>query len=626
MCHTPLEYKHKILNCFFIVVEGDYMKDTEQKQLDKEIDKLYKQLNPIHGGRKEDYLGVYYIQRKWGLSVEDAAKQVTFGGNDFGVDGFHFDEKRKTFIIYQFKYTADYKQFKGTYKRLIDEGMKLIFESPNQKNYNSIITVLNNTLTTNRPIIKQLAFHFVFLGDCEKAENSKVLVALQENLEGKKYLIDQRFNCSVPFSIQYISTENIGTQDDKGESSIGFNEGKIYDAPKTHEYELDVSDSIHYTGDHNESMTVCFLKLTQLYNILYDMGNRLFDRNIRYGLGGTKSANRAIKESLKSVMELKQSPKDFLFNHNGITISATDVVDLNDDKIKIVEPRILNGAQTLSTYKEFRDNNFDNDSYKKNLSKLDEINVLCKIIHSDFSEFIVNVTINNNRQNPVEPWALHANDLIQLHLVEIFQGLDIFYERQEKAYKNLGWKERGEKGITDNKVIEIVKLAQTFMAAEGRIHLVSNRRNIFENKKYYDSIFCEDRLKADFRLIVLCYKIQKNLNAYKKTIIAKGPVKFSSIDKAGNLLWSLLCQGILNEFDEDIADNFGSNMTITDVFKDYFKHLASSKCRELLSDLLTEKADDIKNEKYGFLKTETSFKFCMQKANEKYGWNIKPLK
>ena len=41
------------------------------------------------------------------------------------------------------------------------------------------------------------------------------------------------------------------------------------------------------------------------------------------------------------------------------------------------------------------------------------------------------VTINNNRQNPVEPWNLHANDDIQLELqslsslIEQLEGCEI---------------------------------------------------------------------------------------------------------------------------------------------------------------------------------------------------------
>jgi hypothetical protein len=167
------------------------------------------------------------------------------------------------------------------------------------------------------------------------------------------------------------------------------------------------------------------------------------------------------------------------------------------------------------------------------------------------------------------------------------------------------------------------------MASDRRIHLVSNRREIFENKNYYDSIFNEQRLKEDFRLIVICYKIQKNLNLYRDSILNKGYNKYGPIGKVRNLLWALLCQVIMNKKDEDAAhyaSEFGSNMTINNEFKDYFRHLASTKCRDLLSDLLEKYVDDIKNEKYGFLNIEASFAFCMEKANEKFKWLRKYIK
>jgi hypothetical protein len=78
---------------------------------------------------------------------------------------------------------------------------------------------------------------------------------------------------------------------------------------------------------------------------------------------------------------------------------------------------------------------------------------LYKIIHSDNPNFIVDVKVNNNCQNPVESWALYTNDIIQSKFADKIEDLDIFYERQENAFENLGWNERGEKGITDDKEI-----------------------------------------------------------------------------------------------------------------------------------------------------------------------------
>jgi hypothetical protein len=61
------------------------------------------------------------------------------------------------------------------------------------------------------------------------------------------------------------------------------------------------------------------------------------------------------------------------------------------------------------------------------------------------------VTVNNNRQNPVEPWNLRANDLIQLELQDKFRAdLQMYYERQENAFDQLSADDLSEYGITED--------------------------------------------------------------------------------------------------------------------------------------------------------------------------------
>ncbi len=84
--------------------------------------------------------------------------------------------------------------------------------------------------------------------------------------------------------------------------------------------------------------------------------------------------------------------------------------------------------------------------------------------HRCRAEFITTVTINNNRQNPVEPWSLHANDMIQLELQDKFRDeLGIFYQRQERAFENLTDEDLEDQGIREYKAIELPRLARLFL-------------------------------------------------------------------------------------------------------------------------------------------------------------------
>src|SRR5262249_32847422 len=134
------------------------------------------------------------LEREHDVPREKAVNQVTFGGHDYGIDGFHFDKQRKNLYLFQFKYSESHGQFKGSLQRLIDGGVERIFVAPNKDDAkNQLLMQLRSSLIENRALIDQVCFRFVFIGDPEEAERSPVLDKLREDLENKKYLIDQFF-------------------------------------------------------------------------------------------------------------------------------------------------------------------------------------------------------------------------------------------------------------------------------------------------------------------------------------------------------------------------------------------------------------------------------------------------
>ena len=87
---------------------------------------------------------------------------------------------------------------------------------------------------------------------------------------------------------------------------------------------------------------------------------------------------------------------------------------------------------------------------------------------------MLEVAINNNRQNPVKPWNLHANDMIQLELQDkLREDLGLYYERQEQAFSNLTPEDLEEMEIQEGKALELLKLAQTFLASDGELDRMS---------------------------------------------------------------------------------------------------------------------------------------------------------
>ena len=482
---------------------------------DKLIDQAFSDLKATCGGVRNDYFGLLYLEQEFRLPREQAVNQIAFGGNDYGADGFYFDRERRNFYLFQFKYTESHTQFKGSFQRLIDAGMERIFGAQGQDAHlNDLLLQIRSCLLENQAIIDKVYLHFVFLGDPTEAERSQVLDKLREDLENKKYLIDHYFNRAVTMVIEFRSAQT-------------HKAGPISHQRTTRTYSVELSESLTSKGPNGEHLLMGFVKLTDLHAMYRDMGARFFERNIRSALPEAEAVNRALSRAYKQILlDVADDPSVFVFNHNGVSFAAEKIEEMNG-KYKVTEPRLLNGAQTITTFARFLEKNTDNPALKENRSILNQIRVICKIITEASPEFITSVTINNNRQNPVEPWNLHANDMIQLELQDKFRDdLRIYYGRQEKAFESLSDEDLEDIGITEIKPIELLKLAQTFLVVDGEIDKTSWMRRVFEDDRIYDSVFNHSRLRADSRKILLCYKVQFRLRRLMNDILEKGPSKY----------------------------------------------------------------------------------------------------
>jgi len=302
------------------------------------IDQVFSDLKSECGGVRNDYFGLIYLEDEYDVPRERAVNQIAFGGNDYGLDGFHFDRERKNLYLFQFKYSDSHAQFKQSLQRLIDIGMERIFVAPHEDEHvNPVIHQLRSCMVDNRALIDQVCVRFVFTGDPEEAERSQVLDKLREDLENKKYLIDKFFReRSVSLVVEFRSATG--------------RVGRVIDEHVTRIYPLPMTHILKQIGPNGETMHIGFIRLVDLDSMFCDIGNRFFERNIRYGLGESETVNRAISRALRQiVLDDKETPDIFAFNHNGITLFAENLEHI-DGKYHITAPRLLNGAQTVTTW------------------------------------------------------------------------------------------------------------------------------------------------------------------------------------------------------------------------------------------------------------------------------------
>lgn len=588
------------------------------KITDQAIDQAYSDLKGTCKGVRNDYFGLVYLESEFKIPRDEAVNLVAFGGNDYGVDGFYFDRERKNFYLFQFKYSESYNLFKSSFQRLTDSGMERIFGGQTQDaQKNDLLEQIHSSLLENQAIIDKVYIHFVFMGDPVDAENSSVLDKLREDLENKRHLLDQHFGKQVTLVIEFRSGKAKKT-------------GAVSHQRKSRTYPVELADCLSSAGPDGQHMLIGFVRLIDLHGMYLDMRQRFFERNIRSALPEAGAVNRALERACRRiVIDGKDEPSVFVFDHNGVTFAAEKVEKL-DGIYRVTEPRLLNGAQTITTLARFIEKNDDNPLFKENRHRLENMRVICKIITEATDDFVVRVTVNNNRQNPVEPWNLRANDMIQLELQDKFRDdLQIYYERQEEAFENLGEEALDDIGISARKPIELLKLTQTFLVVDGEIDKTSWMRRVFEDDRIYDQVFNQNRLRADSRKVLLCYKVQFKLRRLMDDILDKGPNKYGYLNKARPLLWALICQGLLNDKDlEKYAEDYGQDMTMPADFTQYLSWLATARCRQLVSDLTgsKENVEKIAEGKFSFLKTNAAYKQCMSFAYKRWKWVEKGFK
>ncbi|MCZ8157213.1 MAG: AIPR family protein [Leptospira sp.] len=569
------------------------------------------------GGKKDDYFALDYLIKKFEKPIAEMVHNVSFGNKDYGFDAFYCDPNRKNFYLYKFNWTENHDVFKESMDQIKNEGLGQIFESANHKDAkkNGFLNRIISELEENKNVIENIYLHFVFKGDVESAENSKGLQNRKEEIELKEHILKEYFQKSnLRFFIEYIS--------DRRSASKPI---------QTKSFEIKLSDTIQHElrsqteGDHK--MYCGFVALTDIHKMYKALQFKFFDRNIRAGLSENNSPNQKIRESLKNICIKKTNPPEYFgFLHNGITLVA-EKIELSEKTMMLYSPRLLNGAQTISSFDTFLEANQNHKSFDKNT--LSKIKILAKIIESDIAaDFVNHVTIANNQQNPVEPWHLRANDTIQCDIQDKFEKeLQIFYSRQENSFSSIDVSELEELGLDTSRDIGIKDVAKVLLGVKAEVDNISKLKFVFESPTLYNQIFDPACLYWDFRVLVLGYKILKFLKPITTYLRDNSSEKHQyAIGKSSNLIFCLMIQMILNHKKlETYATEYGTSLKQEATFRDELKELALSKILPIYRTFLNDSDVKIKIDsgKLSFLNTKETFKRFMKLSHEKYGWTLK---
>lgn len=206
--------------------------------------------------------------------------------------------------------------------------------------------------------------------------------------------------------------------------------------------------------DTTVSTSIIFARIIDFLNYMkddpYDL---LFARNVRIGISVSKSeVNKAIKETFIN------NPREFAYSNNGITILCDHhTYDPGEKELTIVNPRVVNGSQTLHTVY-LVENPSPNARIMVRIIELppiSETDLPKKVLEK--KKIITNIATRSNQQNPIKKWNLVSNDNFQMEIYRYFRKKGYYYERREGE-----WNQRSKelRSVNITKGPEIRKLAQ----------------------------------------------------------------------------------------------------------------------------------------------------------------------
>lgn len=351
-------------------------------------------------------LGAYYLNVMADLSPDEAAKCVTDGYNDNGIDAIYYDEQTSVLYIIQSKLLNEGNGEPENGEMLkFSQGISDVIDGKFGKNF-------NDKVKKKEPEIKdalndrniKLNIVLAYTGKGFSVHNQTVIDNLMEKLNDTI-----QWAHFTDWNLKAIhGTLNAATAYKPIEQELTLsNWGAIEDPYKT------------YYGQ------VSAYALAQIYST---HGKRLFDANIRSFIG-LSSINSGILDTVKN------EPENFIYLNNGVMLICQDVEPIPGKTINkatgsfhCTGMQIVNGAQTVGSL---------GNAMSKFEEQLKKCLVFVRLIPLNQcpDDFGNKITLASNTQNRIEKRDFVSLDPIQhsLKLNFALAGITYHYKRTEDA-------------------------------------------------------------------------------------------------------------------------------------------------------------------------------------------------
>ena len=366
----------------------------------------------------------FVLHKLLDITPQAAAASVVDDFNDKGIDAIHYHEPSDTLYLLQTK-LKESEQFKQEDALPFCEGIRLLLKQD--------FTAFNGNVLNRKADIEgaldacshiKLVVPYTGDGVSQTARDALQALLDDENLDEER----------LAKQVEYYTANEIA-RDLLAEQA--------YQPVHT-----DIALQKHAKVENPRTTYYGIARLADLVALHQTHGKALYERNIRYFLGSSKSdVNKAIQTTLRD------APADFFYLNNGIT-AVCDVVDPKGKnpsngirKFKVRGLSIINGAQTVASAAEF---------VRQHPGKpIDDAKVMLTLIKAPADgAFGKQVTKARNHQNPVQTANFASLDENQERLRQEIAHLGFDYHYRPEALAN------GTNAITLDEALRALALQQ----------------------------------------------------------------------------------------------------------------------------------------------------------------------
>jgi hypothetical protein len=234
-------------------------------------------------------------------------------------------------------------------------------------------------------------------------------------------------------------------------------------------------------------------------------------KNVRVALP-RRGSKPSINDDLKKTYETE--PNQFWYSHNGITIIC-DKITRVDNEIKLQNPNVVNGAQTILTLE---------TSQKVNPKATMLARIFEQRSHDmKTKKLIFNMIVRTNKQNPILWRDLRSNEESLKNIDEYFVSKRVYFERRrgEKNIMQARFSRLGSTVSTDPVELgQIVRICQNDY--QGPVLAKGSKEQMFEDETLFKNLFKIPGLDEQFLQMTIRKLVINELFKNKKFKSIKG--------------------------------------------------------------------------------------------------------